>query len=158
MPVPSSSHPAFPPTRRFSSKKSSPLPPLPSPRMLGGKCLAPSSTISTCAIAKPTTRRKPKRYASALYAPQHLTDPLVNSAPIFVPCSSKQFKLEFYRYLEGSQTIEQLMHAINFPRIIAVTRPSLILERQGGGTADREEERNRQEDLTVSSKQSQHEA
>ncbi|CAK58506.1 unnamed protein product (macronuclear) [Paramecium tetraurelia] len=53
-------------------------------------------------------------------AKQHLQDPLVNEIPILLPCTNKQFKLEFYKYLEGEQSIQQLMKAINFPHVHAV--------------------------------------
>ncbi|CAD8141576.1 unnamed protein product [Paramecium pentaurelia] len=50
-------------------------------------------------------------------AKEHLQDPLVNEIPILIPCTNKQFKLEFYKYLEGEQSIQQLMEVINFPHV-----------------------------------------
>ncbi|CAD8061210.1 unnamed protein product [Paramecium sonneborni] len=53
-------------------------------------------------------------------AKQHLQDPLVNEVPIFLPCSNKQFKLQFYKYLEGEQSINELLKAISFPHLEAI--------------------------------------
>ncbi|CAD8059368.1 unnamed protein product [Paramecium sonneborni] len=51
---------------------------------------------------------------------EHLQDPLVNEIPILLPCTNRQFKLEFYKYLEGEQSIQELMKTINFPHVHAM--------------------------------------
>ncbi|CAD8044736.1 unnamed protein product [Paramecium primaurelia] len=51
---------------------------------------------------------------------EHLQDPLVNEVPLFLPCSNKQFKLQFYKYLEGEQSINELLKAIRFPHLEAL--------------------------------------
>ncbi|CAD8053260.1 unnamed protein product [Paramecium sonneborni] len=51
---------------------------------------------------------------------QHLQDPLVNEVPIQLTCSNKQFKLQFYKYLEGEQSINELLKAISFPHLEAI--------------------------------------
>ncbi|CAK75185.1 unnamed protein product (macronuclear) [Paramecium tetraurelia] len=63
---------------------------------------------------------KQKKDHTSKEAKEHLQDPLVNEVPIFLPCSNKQFKLQFYKYLEGEQSINELLKAIRFPRLEAI--------------------------------------
>ncbi|CAD8133117.1 unnamed protein product [Paramecium octaurelia] len=64
---------------------------------------------------------KQKKDHTSKEAKEHLQDPLVNEVPIFLPCSNKQFKLQFYKYLEGEQSINELLKAIRFPRLEAIS-------------------------------------
>ncbi|CAD8137145.1 unnamed protein product [Paramecium octaurelia] len=62
-------------------------------------------------------KQKKKGFSSE--AKEHLQDPLVNEISILLPRTNKQFKLVFYKYLEGEQSIQQLMEVINFPHVHA---------------------------------------
>ncbi|CAD8125054.1 unnamed protein product [Paramecium sonneborni] len=45
----------------------------------------------------------------------HLQDPLVHENPLSIPCTTQRFKLELFKYLEGEQSVQEMMNSINFP-------------------------------------------
>ncbi|CAD8105335.1 unnamed protein product [Paramecium primaurelia] len=45
----------------------------------------------------------------------HLQDPLIHENPLLIPCTTQRFKLELFKYLEGEQSVQEMMNSINFP-------------------------------------------
>ncbi|KAM3135143.1 hypothetical protein pb186bvf_012789 [Paramecium bursaria] len=58
---------------------------------------------------------KKKKSEANIMNSQYLQDPLVTDVPIYMPLRSKDFKIKFYKYLDGDLDIMQMMEQLNFP-------------------------------------------